>query len=217
MSFSQIYASFPARIYTSIIQPHVQKVGGLTILKWGAYFSETLATSQIFGEIYDVLRFRVGENTYCTAYGNVDRCNFGAQMSFLALLVSMYSLTLSVYLKYSTLPTIMRWEELELCTFRLGLWIVTGYKLDSWFKGKFFKKYKTDQIRPKDKIGKINRMEKLIGYSVRRVAKMFCCTIISLFISLAILCKERWEGHCKKKDEINRVPNEKLESLKNIK
>nr|UXY87762.1 hypothetical protein CcurKRNrm2_p071 [Cryptomonas curvata] len=187
--------------YISIIDLQIQKTGKLTILKWMAYFSEIVVSSQIFGEIYDKIRFRIGKKTYCFAYGNANKCNFGAQMSFLALLVSMYSLTLSIFLKYSNLPPIMKWDELELCAFRLGLWVITGYKLDSWFKSKFIKKYKMSQNRPKDKMEKIQRMEKLIGPSVRKVSKMFLYTIISLIISIIILCKEKWESYKEKKNK----------------
>ena len=189
--------------YTSIIEPHIQKIGKLTILKWVTYFAEIIASSQIFGEIYDRIRFRIGKKTYCFAYGNANKCNFGVQMSFLGLLVSMYSLTLSVFLKYSNLPPIMKWGELELCAFRLGLWLVTGYRLDSWFKSKFIRKYKTSQLRPRDKLEKIQRMEKLIGPSVRRVSKMFWYTIFSLILSMGILCREKWENYKEKKNKKN--------------
>ena len=189
------------KYYTSVIDPQIQRIGKLTILKWMAYFTEIVVSSQIFGEIYDKIRFRIGKKTYCFAYGNANKCNFGAQMSFLALLVSMYSLTLSIFLKYSNLPPVMKWDELELCTFRLGLWLVTGYKLDSWFKSKFIRKYKNSQSRPKDKMEKIQRMEKLIGPSVRKVSKMLFYTVFSLIVSIVILCKEKWENYKEKNNK----------------
>ena len=189
--------------YISVIEPQIQKIGKLTVLKWMTYFSEIVVSSQIFGEIYDKIRFRIGKRTYCFAYGNANKCNFGAQMSFLALLVSMYSLMLSVFLKYSNLPPIMKWGELELCSFRLGIWLITGYKLDSWFKSKFIRKYSASQGRPRDRMEKIQRMEKLIGPSVRKVSKMFLYTIISLVISIVILCKEKWDDFKEKKNKKN--------------
>jgi len=191
------------KYYVSVIDPQIQKIGKWTILKWMAYFTEIVTSSQVFGEIYDRIRFRIGKRTYCFAYGNAKRCNFGAQMSFLALLVSMYSLTLSIFLQYSNLPPIMKWDELDLCAFRLGIWLITGYKLDSWFKKKFIKKYNPTRGRPKDRMAKIQRMEKLIGPSVRKVSKMFLYTIFSLVISIVILCKEKWENFKEKKTKKN--------------
>jgi hypothetical protein len=189
--------------FVSVINPQIQKIGKLTILKWMAYFSEIVVSAQLFGEIYDKIRFRIGKKTYCFAYGNANRCNFAAQMSFLALIVSMYSLTLSVFLKYSNLPPVMKWDELELCAFRLGIWLITGYKLDSWFKTKFIRKFKMSTNRPKDKLQKIQRMEKLIGPSVRKVSKMFKYTILSLIVSITILCKEKWESYKEKRNKKN--------------
>jgi len=188
--------------YINIFKPHLEKIGKFTLLKWGFYLSEIITTSKIFGTIYDKLRFRVGDKTYCFAYGNVSRCNFGVQMSFIGLLVSVYTLTLSIFTVYINVPPIMKWSELDLCAFKLGLWIITTPTLTDWFRKKFEKKY-TRSSHHEDRLNKIQRMDKMIGGDVRRVRKMCQYTILILLISLFFLVFEKWENKKKEKSKNN--------------
>mmetsp|Transcript_18588 Transcript_18588/g.28932 ORF Transcript_18588/g.28932 Transcript_18588/m.28932 type:complete len:205 (-) Transcript_18588:7456-8070(-) len=173
-------------LYTSVIDTGILNVDKLTLLKWGVYFLEIIASSQAFGVLYDKLRFRVGDKTYCWAYGSVSKCNFGVQLSFLGLLASMYTLTMSVFDEFMDLPPIMKFEELDLSAFRLGIWVVTGPTLDDWFVKKFEKKYARGTSHPKDRIQRIKRMDKMIGYDVRKVRMMWRLTIIWIIVGLAI-------------------------------
>jgi len=184
--------------YTSILKPHLEKIGNFTLLKWGFYFAEIITTSKVFGTIYDKLRFRVGDKTYCFAYGNVSRCNFGVQMSFIGLLVSVYTLTLSIFKIYINVPPIMKWSEMDLCAFKLGLWIITTPTLTSWFIKKFEKKYGRPSHH-EDRMNKIQRMDKMIGGDVRKVRKMCRYTILILLISFFFLVLEKWENKKKEK------------------
>mmetsp|Transcript_35931 Transcript_35931/g.91835 ORF Transcript_35931/g.91835 Transcript_35931/m.91835 type:complete len:195 (+) Transcript_35931:36-620(+) len=185
--------------YNNIFKPHLEKIGKFTLLKWSFYFAEIITTSKVFGTIYDKLRFRVGDKTYCFAYGNVSRCNFGVQMSFIGLLVAVYTLTLSIFKVYINVPPIMKWNEIDLCSFKLGLWIITAPTLTSWFIRKFEKKYARPSHQ-EDRMNKIQRMDKMIGGDVRKVRKMCRYTILILVISFFFLILEKWEN--KKKEKI---------------
>jgi hypothetical protein len=56
-------------------------------------------------------------------------------------------------------------------------------------------------MRPKDRLAKIHRMEKLIGPAVRKVHKMYYYVFFSLLISILTLCKEKWDNYQLKKNQ----------------
>lgn len=180
--------------YTNIIKPEIERIGILNLLKWAIYLIEVWITSRIFGTIYDKLRFRIGDITYCFAYGTVSKCNFGVQMSFLGLLAAMYTLTMSIFSEYINLPPIMKWSEMELCALKLGLWLVTIFTLENWFKKKFMKAYSAGS-KAEDRARKAMRMDKMIGVDIRRVKRMSKYILLILFFSLLFFFFE------KKKDE----------------
>jgi hypothetical protein len=176
--------------YKSILKPEIERIGKYNLLKWGIYLLEVWTTSRIFGTIYDKLRFRIGDNTYCFAYGNVSKCNYGVQMSFLGLLVAVYTLTLSIFSEYINVPPIMNWSDIDLCAFKIGLWTITILTLENWFKKKFIKAYSSGS-RPEDRVKKLMRMDKMIGMDIRRVKRMSTYTILILLLSMLFLVFER--------------------------
>lgn len=187
--------------FFNTIDPKLKITELLTFVKFSLYLIEILTSSQIFGTIYDKLRFRIGEKTYCFAYGNVFRCNFGVQMSFLGLIVAIYTLTLEIFSKYLiiNIPPFMKCSELNLCSFRIGLWLITRVTLNEWFRKKFEKKY-TRSSHYEDRLNRIQRMDKMIGKDVRNVRKMSKYTLITLMLSLIILMYEKWEKRDLKKE-----------------
>merc|ERR1711998_196664 len=100
-----------SQLFASVIDTGLLSLDKITFVKWGIYFSEIITSSQAFGVLYDKLRFRVGEKTYCWAYGSVEKCNFGVQLSFLGLLISMYTLTMSIFQEFMELPPIMNFRK----------------------------------------------------------------------------------------------------------
>jgi len=189
--------------FASVIEPGFQKTGKFTLLKWGIYLGETYTSAQVFGTIYDKLRFTIADKTYCWAYGSVSKCNYGVQMSFLGLLISLYTLTMSVFMCYIEVPDIMIFREIDLCAWKLGLWLIVGRQLDKWFVNKFSKKYGVDRGRPTDRYKKIKRMDEMIGPDVRYVRKMYKRTILFLGLSLVIMFVEKWD----KQKEIEKKKN----------
>ena len=190
--------------FTNVVQPELQRIGTITICKWGIYLLEVISASQIFGTIYDKLRFRIAEHTYCFAYGNESRCNFGVKMSFLGLITAMYTLTLSVFSEYMNIPPMMKWSEYHLCGFKFGIWLITNMTLDSWFRRKFEHKYRATG-RPEDRLERIIRMDSMIGKDVRKVRQMARYTLLILLISTLII-----QYHDKKKQD-----NRKQEKMTN--
>jgi hypothetical protein len=187
--------------FTNIVEPNLKNFEVFKFLKYGTYFIEIMTTSQVFGTIYDKLRFRIGEKTYCFAYGNVFRCDFGVQMSLVGLIMAIYSLTLNIFTEYLSIniPPIMKFDELYLCTFKIGLWLLTSVTLNKWFRTKFEKKY-TRTINYEDRLNRIQRMDKMIGNDVRKVQKMLRYTMVELFISLILLINEKWQKRKLKKE-----------------
>jgi hypothetical protein len=191
--------------FISVIDPNLKQIKPLTIFKWGLYLIEIFASSRIFGAIYDKLRFRIGEKTYCFAYGNVSRCNFGIQMSFLGLIITIYLLTLSFFSKYLliNIPPIMKSNEIDLVAFKIGIWIITKTILDDWFQKKFEKKY-TRSSHHEDRLNRIQRMDKMIGKDVRNVRNMFWYSFCALIICFILLIFEKLEKkNCKKEEKQN--------------
>ena len=86
-------------LFVNVIEPQLENFGKFKILKWGFNIMEILTSSQVFGTIYDKLRFRVGDKTYCFAYGSVSRCNYGVQMSLIGLLIGLYTMSLEIFSK----------------------------------------------------------------------------------------------------------------------
>lgn len=176
--------------YNIVLKPELERIGNYNLLKWGIYLLEIWTASKIFGTIYDRLRFRIGNNTYCFAYGNASKCNYGVQMTFLGLLVSVYTLTLSVFSEYINVPPIMKWSDIDLCAFKIGLWIVTIFTLEKWFKKKFNKAYPNGS-RIEDKVKKNMRMDKMIGMDMRLVKRMSTYILLILFLSFLFLIFEK--------------------------
>jgi hypothetical protein len=189
------------RIYINVIEPQIEKVGKFKILKWGLNFLEILTSCQVFGTLYDKLRFRVGQKTYCFAYGNVSKCNYGVQMSFIGILVGLYTLSLEIFSEYINIPPIMKWGDLELCAFKIGLWLVAGKTLDGWFNKKFDNTNKKVSGHYVDRMNKMKRMDKIIGDDVRNVRKMWRYTLFFLIISFIVILIEKWEKNKNKTDE----------------
>jgi len=177
---------------TDIMESGFPKIEKFTLLKWGIFLLETYSSAQIFGTIYDKLRFRIGDKTYCWAYGSVSKCNYGVQMSFIGLLISLYTLTMSVFMAYIEVPEIMIFREIDLCSLKLGLWLIVGPRLDKWFVSKFSKKYGKSAGNPKDRILRIKRMDAMIGPDVRKVRKMYKYTLLFLGLSILVMFIERW-------------------------
>ncbi|CAC27018.1 hypothetical protein [Guillardia theta] len=155
------------------------------------YSLEIFTSSQIFGVIFDKLRFRVHGKTYCFAYGSVSRCNYGVQMSLIGLLVTIYAITLNVSSNFITIPPFMKFDELELCTFRLGIWLITGTTLNDWFVKKFLTKYGSGSGNPRDRMKKIQRMDKMIGTEIRFVRRMLFFTELFDIIIIIIIVMEK--------------------------
>jgi len=187
-------------LYVDVIEPQIEKCGRFKIIKWGLNFLEILTSCQVFGTLYDKLRFRVGQKTYCFAYGSVSKCNYGVQMSFIGILVALYTLSLEVFSQYINIPPIMKWGDLELCAFKIGLWLVTGKTLDKWFIKKFDNSSKKGAGNYADKMNKMRRMNKMIGDDVRNVRKMWRYTLFLLIISFIVILLEKWE---KNKPKVN--------------
>jgi hypothetical protein len=180
-------------LYVNVIEPKIEIFGRFKIIKCGLNFLEILTSCQVFGTLYDKLRFRVGQKTYCFAYGSVSKCNYGVQMSFIGILVALYTLSLEVFSQCINIPPIMKWGELELCAFKLGLWLVTGRTLDEWFIKKFDDKSKKGTVHYVDRINKMRRMNKMIGNDVRNVRKMWRYTLFLLIISFIVILLEKWD------------------------
>mmetsp|Transcript_37052 Transcript_37052/g.98552 ORF Transcript_37052/g.98552 Transcript_37052/m.98552 type:complete len:209 (+) Transcript_37052:20580-21206(+) len=169
---------------------YIEEIGVVTFLKWIIYFVEVFISLKIFGEIYDKIRLKMSK-VYCMAYGNARKCNAGTLISFTGSLVASYSLCLSVYCEYFPLFSFMNLDEIELYGFKIGLWVVLWYNLSHWFKNKFARKYSKAQIRPRDKIKKIEQMSKTIGPSVRKIERMFFLLFVWLIIEISIIFAEK--------------------------
>jgi hypothetical protein len=190
-------------LFVNVIEPQLENFGKFKILKWGFNIIEILTSSQVFGTIYDKLRFRVGDKTYCFAYGSVSRCNYGVQMSLIGLLIGLYTMSLEIFSNYTVIPLIMKWGELELCAFKIGLWLITGKTLDRWFIKKFDSKHKKGNGHYIDRMNKLRRMNKMIGDDVRNVRKMWRYTLFILLSSFVIIILERREKRKKIDEKLN--------------
>mmetsp|Transcript_110065 Transcript_110065/g.164730 ORF Transcript_110065/g.164730 Transcript_110065/m.164730 type:complete len:198 (-) Transcript_110065:461-1054(-) len=191
--------------FTSVVEPHFQKIGKFTLLKWGIYITETYTSVQVFETIYDRLKFSVNDKIYCWAYGSVSKCNYGIQMSFIGLLISLYTVSVSVFKFYMELPEIMDFREIDLCALKLGLWLIVGRQLDKWFVTKFTNKYGKNGGKPADRIKRIKRMDEMIGPDVRKVRKMYRFTIFLLGLSLLTMFVEKWDKKKTLKEKKNKI------------
>ena len=85
------------------------------------------------------MKWIIVDHTFCIWLGAVWKCDYGIHMSFIGLMVAMYSLTMSISMQYMDLPPLMIFREIDLNAFRLGLWWPTTLILWNWFLKKLEK------------------------------------------------------------------------------
>jgi len=195
-----VHRALNNKIVERIIAPNIEDM--LYCLKVAIRLIELLEIicgARVFGTIYDDLTWRIVgtiyhddltwrkvNHTFCIWLGAVSKCYYGIHMSFLGLMVAMYSLTLSFAMDFMELPPCMIFRELDLNAFRLGLWWVLTHNLFSWLKKKSSEKYAPGRHRPFDRIYKMSIYHVLIGSGCKRVRKMWRWTITFICINLVL-------------------------------
>merc|ERR1712216_372573 len=184
------------------IEPNLQDIEYiLNILKWSIEFLEIICAGRVFGTIYDKLRWKIVDHTFCIWLGAVAKCDYGIHMSFIGLMVAMYSLSMSISMQFLELPPSMIFREIELNAFRLGLWWATTRNLYYWFNKKITEKYAIGKHRPIDRATKMALYDQMIGTETRRVMKMWRWTIKFLCLNLILRSFEVYIKSVKKNIE----------------
>merc|ERR1719352_2201995 len=171
----------------NFIEPNLQDIEYIiNILKWLIEFLEIICAGRVFGTIYDRLKWKIVDHTFCIWLGAVAKCDYGIHMSFIGLMVAMYSLSMSISMQFLELPPSMIFRELELNAFRLGLWWVTSKNLYYWYNKKISEKYAEGRFRPIDRAEKMALYDQMIGSDTRRTIKMWKWTIRFIVLNLLI-------------------------------
>ena len=181
------YQATNNKFVEQFIEPNIQDIEYITnIVKWTIEFFEIISAAQVFGTIYDKLKWKIVDHTFCIWLGAVSKCDYGIHMSFLGLMVAMYSLTMSISMQFLELPPSMIFREIELNAFRLGLWWVTSKNLYYWYNKKISEKYAEGRFRPIDRAEKMALYDQMIGSDTRRTIKMWKWTIRFIVLNLLI-------------------------------
>jgi len=168
---------------------------------------EIICGAKVFGTIYDKLRWRIVDHTFCIWLGAVSKCNYGIHMSFLGLMVAMYSLTLSLSMDFLELPPCMIFREIDLNAFRLGLWWVLSSNLFYWLSKKSSEKYAPGKHRPFDRLYKMSLYHMLIGSETRHVRKMWRWTITFICLNLILRSFQAYLKSVKKNIDASKKNN----------
>jgi len=186
-------------VIDGIIIPNVEYIENkVKYTKWTIESCEILCGAMVFGTIYDKLKWRILGFQYCLWLGSVSKCNYGIHMSFIGVLVAMYSLTMSISLEFLELPSSMIFKEIDLCAFRLGLWTITSANLFYWFKSKMELQYALGKYRPKDRLNKMELFCQIIGDDVNKVRRMWRRTIKLICLNFLLRIFEIYIKNIKK-------------------
>ena len=174
---------------------------------------EIFCASQVFGGIYDNLKWKIVDHYFCIWLGEVKKCDYGIHIAFIGVMVAMYSCTMSIFITFMELPPSMILKELNLSFFRLGLWYIGTKRLYYWYNKKITTKYaKYDTgLYPKDKESKMGLYDFMIGDATRRTMKMWRWTIKLIIINIILRCFEVYIETIKRNREER---NEKENNLK---
>lgn len=189
------------------LEPNVKDIEYMVnIFKWSFEFCEIICAAQVFGTIYDKLRWKIVDHTFCIWLGAVSKCDYGIHMTFVGLMIAMYSLTMSLYMQFMELPPSMIFRELELNAFRLGLWWVTSRNLYFWYNKKITEKYAEGRFRPMDRVEKMKLYDRMIGKETRRAMKMWRWTITFICFNIVVRIFEVYIKSVKKNtDQKNNI------------
>jgi len=194
-----VFRALNNKFVESFIEPNCQDIEYmLNIIKWSLEFLEIICAGRVFGTIYDRLRWKIVDHTFCIWLGAVAKCDYGIHMAFIGLMVGMYSLTMSISMQFIELPPSMIFRELELNAFRLGLWWATTRNLYYWFNKKISEKYAIGKHRPIDRVTKMELYDQLIGMETRKVMKMWRWTITFICLNLIVRSFEIYVKSVKK-------------------
>jgi len=162
--------AFNNNIVKLFIEPNLETIEYWTNrIKWTVELVEILYAMEVFGTIYDKLRWKIVDHTFCIWLGAVAKCDYGIHMSFLGLMVALYSISMSISMQIVQLPASMVFGELDLNAFRLGLWYATSHNLYYWFDKKINLKYALGRHRPRDRAEKMHYYDQMIGADTRYV------------------------------------------------
>jgi len=197
-----IYNSLNNSFVERFLEPNVKDIEYIVnTVKWCIEFCEIICASQVFGTIYDKLKWKIVDHTFCIWLGAVAKCDYGIHMSFIGLMVAIYSLTMSISMQFLDLPPSMIFREIELNAFRLGLWWATSSNLFFWFDKKLSEKYAIGKYRPRDRKEKMDRYDQLIGSETRYTRKMWRWTIRFICLNLLVRFFEIYVKSIKKNME----------------
>ena len=85
--------AFNNNIVKLFIEPNLETIEYWTNrIKWTVELVEILYAMEVFGTIYDKLRWKIVDHTFCIWLGAVAKCDYGIHMSFLGLMVALYSI-----------------------------------------------------------------------------------------------------------------------------
>lgn len=190
------------QLVEQFIAPNIQDIEYiLNVTKWSIEFFEIISAAIVFGTIYDRMKWKIVDHTFCIWLGAVSKCDYGIHMSFIGLMVAMYSLTMSISMQYMELPPLMIFREIDLNAFRLGLWWSTSANLFYWYNKKITEKYREGKYRPYDREEKMKLYDLMIGTETKRVRKMWRWTIRFICLNLIIRIFEIFIKSVKKKME----------------
>jgi hypothetical protein len=175
------------KLVEQFIGPNIQDIEYiLNVTKWTIEFFEIISAATVFGTIYDRMKWIIVDHTFCIWLGAVWKCDYGIHMSFIGLMVAMYSLTMSISMQYMDLPPLMIFREIDLNAFRLGLWWSTSKNLFYWYNKKITEKYKEGRYRPIDRVERMKLYDLMIGAETRRVRRSWRWTIRFICLNLMI-------------------------------
>lgn len=190
------------QLVEQFIAPNIQDIEYiLNVTKWSIEFFEIISAAIVLFFLKNRLKFKLFGVTYCNWLGAVSKCDYGIHMSFIGLMVAMYSLTMSISMQYMELPPLMIFREIDLNAFRLGLWWSTSANLFYWYNKKITEKYREGKYRPYDREEKMKLYDLMIGTETKRVRKMWRWTIRFLCLNLIIRIFEIFIKSVKKKME----------------
>ncbi len=113
------------KLVEQFIGPNIQDIEYiLNVTKWTIEFFEIIsaANTVIFFNCSVFFYTLKPEMSFFLNFETVWKWDIGIHMSFIGLMVAMYSLTMSISMQYMDLPPLMIFREIDLNAFRLGLW-----------------------------------------------------------------------------------------------